>query len=108
MTTVDAPVDVILRDGSTLRLRAPTDADRQPLVRFFGELSPRSLYLRFHGIPTVDERLVEPVLDTDWVDRGSLVGSVTHAGEDRIVALANYVRLRDPLSAEVAFTVADD
>jgi acetyl coenzyme A synthetase (ADP forming)-like protein len=109
MTTADVqPIDVILRDGSTLRLRAPTDAGRQPLVRFFEGLSPRSLYLRFHGTPTVDERLVDPVLDPDWVDRGSLVGSVTEGGEERIVALANYVRLRDPLSAEVAFTVADD
>ena len=109
MSTVDtAPVDVILRDGSTLRLRPPAEADRQPLVRFFEGLSERSLYLRFHGRPTVDERLVEPVLDPDWVDRGALIGSVVdEGGEDRIVALANYVRLRDPLSAEVAFAVAE-
>jgi acetyl coenzyme A synthetase (ADP forming)-like protein len=100
-------VDVILRDGSTLRLRPPGEADRQALVRFFEGLSERSLYLRFHGRPTVDERLVEPVLDPDWVDRGALIGSVVEDGEDRIVALANYVRLRDPLSAEVAFAVAD-
>ena len=108
MSTIEAaPVDVILRDGSTLRLRPPGDADRQSLVRFFEELSERSLYLRFHGRPTVDERLVEPVLDPDWVDRGALLGSVVEGGEERIVALANYVRLRDPLSAEVAFAVAD-
>ena len=67
--------------------------------RSFGsssELSERSLYLRFHGHPTVDERLVEPVLDPDWVERGALIGSVVEAGEERVVALANYVRLRDP------------
>ncbi|MEX2613237.1 MAG: GNAT family N-acetyltransferase [Gaiellaceae bacterium] len=107
-TTVAADaVDVILRDGGTLRLHSPGEADRQALVRFFEGLSERSLYLRFHGRPTVDERLVDPVLDPDWVDRGALAGSVTEGGEDRIVALANYVRLRDPLSAEVAFAVAD-
>ena len=106
-STADA-VDVILRDGSTLRLHSPGQADRQALVHFFEALSERSLYLRFHGLPTVDERLVDPVLDPDWVDRGALAGSVIEAGEDRIVALANYVRLRDPLSAEVAFAVADD
>jgi acetyl coenzyme A synthetase (ADP forming)-like protein len=100
-------VDVILREGSTLRLRPPEEADRQSLVRFFEGLSERSLYLRFHGVPTVDERLVEPVLDPDWVDRGALTGSVVEEGEERIVALANYVRLRDPLTAEVAFAVAD-
>ena len=100
-------VDVILRDGSTLRLRAPVEADRQALVRFYEELSDRSLYMRFHGHPTVDERLVEPVLDSDWIDRGALIASVTEGGEDHVVALANYVRLRDPSAAEVAFTVAD-
>ena len=100
-------VDVILRDGRTLRLRAPAPADRDALIRFFEELSERSLYLRFHGRPTIDERLVDPVLDPDWAERGALVGSVVDSGEERVVALANYVRLRDPLTAEVAFAVAD-
>ena len=106
-SSIDA-VDVILRDGSTLRLRAPEEADREPLVKFFDELSPRSLYLRFHGQPPVDDRLVEPVLESDWIERGALLASTTETGGDRIVALANYVRLRDPASAEVAFAVADD
>jgi acetyl coenzyme A synthetase (ADP forming)-like protein len=100
-------VDVILRDGSTLRLRAPDESDRRALIRFFEQLSERSLYLRFHGRPTIDERLVNPVLDPDWVDRGALMGSVVESGEERVVALANYVRLRDPLTAEVALAVAD-
>ena len=101
-------LDVILRDGGTLRLRSPGEADSDALVRFFEALSPRSLYLRFHGTPRVDEHLVEPVLDPDWIERGALLASVTEDGVDRIVALANYVRLRDPSSAEVAFAVADD
>ena len=50
---------------------------------------------------------MNPVLDPDWVDRGALMGSVVESGEERVVALANYVRLRDPLAAEVAFAVAD-
>ena len=37
-------------------------------------------------------------------DRGALVGSL----EGRIVAVANWVRLRDPRAAEVAFAVGDD
>src|SRR4029078_10621934 len=100
------------------------ESDRGGLVRFFEELSQRSLFLRFHGIPRVDARLVEPVLDPDWADRGgplaepvldpdwaergALLAAVAEDGEDRIVALANYVRLRDPRTAEVAFAVADD
>ena len=56
-------VDVILRDGSTLRLRAPTRDDGDDLAAFFGGLSERSLYLRFHGMRTVDEKLVAHFLD---------------------------------------------
>jgi acetyl coenzyme A synthetase (ADP forming)-like protein len=99
-----APADVVLRDGSTMRLRPPGRDDAAALLAFFEGLSDESLYLRFHGHPSVDVRLVEPVLEPDWLERGALVG--TH--EERVVAVANYVRLRDPRSAEVAFAVADD
>src|SRR3954447_19262885 len=39
--------DVILRDGSTLRLRAPRAADAEPLLEFLTTLSDRSRFLRF-------------------------------------------------------------
>ena len=107
MTVAAEPVDVILRDGSTLRLRPPARTDAEALLRFFRDLSDRSLYLRFHGHPSLDAHLVEPVLEPDWTDRGSLLGAVAEDGEEQIVAVANYVRLRDPVAAEVAFAVAD-
>jgi len=97
-------VDVILRDGGTLRLRPPTAEDADALVAFFAGLSSRSLYLRFHGIRRVDRTLVEPFLDPDWHETGALVGTL----DDRIVALASWARLRDPASAELAFAVSDD
>ncbi len=87
-----------------MRLRPPAAADERALIAFFAALSEESLYLRFHGRPSVDARLVQPVVDPDWLERGALIG--THAG--RVVALANYVRLRDRRLAEVAFAVADD
>jgi acetate---CoA ligase (ADP-forming) len=107
VTVTTEPVDVILRDGSTLRLRPPAKTDADALLRFFGNLSEDSLYLRFHGRPSIDTRLVEPVLEPDWTDRGAFLGAVEENGEEQIVAIANYVRLRDPTAAEVAFTVAD-
>src|SRR5439155_801454 len=97
-------VDVILKDGGTLRLRAPAAEDTDALVAFFAGLSDRSLYLRFHGARRVDEKLVEPFLDPGWSALGALVGTL---GE-RIVALASYARLRDPDTAEIAFAVADE
>ncbi len=95
--------DVILRDGSTLRLRPPVAEDADSLLDFFSGLSEHSLYLRFHGFPAVGPTLVEPVLEPDWQERGSLLGSL----DGRVVALANWVRLRDPRAAEVAFAVGD-
>jgi acetyl coenzyme A synthetase (ADP forming)-like protein len=102
MRTQDA-TDVILRDGSTLRLRPPAAADADALLEFFRRLSDRSRYLRFHGFPALGPSLVAPVLDPDWEERGALVGFL---GDD-VVALANYARLRDRRAAEVAFTVED-
>jgi RimJ/RimL family protein N-acetyltransferase/predicted CoA-binding protein len=98
-------VDVILRDGSTLRLRAPVVDDADALEVFFGGLSERSFYLRFHGLRHVDRALIEHFLEPDWRDRGVLVGL---AGEERIVAVAEFMRLRDETSAEVAFAVTDE
>jgi acetyl coenzyme A synthetase (ADP forming)-like protein len=100
--------DVILRDGSTLRLRPPTAADAEALVAFFAGLSERSRYLRFHGLPRVGRALVEPFLEPDWEERGALAGTLTdEAGVERVVALATWTRLRDSAAAEVAFAVAD-
>ena len=43
-------------------------------------------------------RLAQPFVDPDWDDRGSYAGVVRGTvGEEHIVALASYVRLRDPL-----------
>ena len=99
--------DVILRDGTTMRLRPPERSDVDGLLAFFGGLTEKSLYTRFHGIPSVAAKLVEGELDPDWVERGALVGSVGDGSPAEIVALASYVRLRDPAAAEVAFAVAD-
>jgi acetyl coenzyme A synthetase (ADP forming)-like protein len=101
--------DVILRDGGTLRLRAPLAADVPALLGFFGRLSEQSIYRRFHGFPALAAAQVEPFVDPDWHETGSLMGTLSADGEsERIVALANYVRLRDPSCAEVAFAVADE
>ncbi len=98
------PEDVILRDGTTLRLRPPLASDAEALLDFMSRLSDRSRYLRFHGFPQLAPKLVTPFLDPDWDERGALIGCF----EGRIVALANYARLRDRRAAEVAFTVEDE
>ena len=99
-----AAVDVILRDGATLRLRAPAKEDAGALAAFLTGLSERSFYMRFHGIRRIDDSLVRHFLEPDWQERGVLVGEL----DDRIVAVAEYMRLRDESAAEAAFAVADE
>jgi acyl-CoA synthetase (NDP forming)/RimJ/RimL family protein N-acetyltransferase len=108
VTAPRGPEDVILRDGSTLRLRSPEPGDAPALIAFLEGLSPDSRYLRFHGVALIDERTVAGALSPDWSERGSLIGEL--AGSDNVarpVALATYVRLNDPARAEVAFAVDD-
>ena len=88
-------VDVILRDGSTLRL-----ARRSPRTRTRSSPSSRgcpsrACYLRFHGIQRIGAELVAHFLDPDWDEQGALVGTLADDGGERVVALANYARLRD-------------
>ncbi|MGE5274034.1 MAG: GNAT family N-acetyltransferase [Verrucomicrobiota bacterium] len=100
--------DVILRTGGTLRLRPPAGRDADAVLAFLGHLSEQSVYRRFHGFPALRAETVEPFLDPDWHDRGALIGTMSADGRgEQVVALANYVRLRDPARAEVAFAVAD-
>jgi acetate---CoA ligase (ADP-forming) len=106
MVAIDA-VDVILRDGGTLRLRAPVRGDESELVAFFAGLSSESLFERFHGFREVDEDLVAPVLDPDWVERGALAGWLERGGVRRVVALGSYTRVGGSAVAEMAFVVAD-
>ena len=95
---------MILRDGTTLRLRPPQADDAGALLEFFAGLSERSRYLRFHGFPELGGGLVQPWVEPDWVSTGALLGTL----DERVVALASYARLREPATAEVAFAVADD
>jgi acyl-CoA synthetase (NDP forming)/RimJ/RimL family protein N-acetyltransferase len=95
--------DVILRDGSALRLRSPQPGDEAAIKAFFDALAPDSRYMRFHGAGRTD------VVSHDYAhaDGDSRVALLAHLG-DRVVAVAGYDRLNEPGAAEVAFAVADD
>lgn len=95
--------DVILREGSTMRLSPPTFEDRDAIMALIRRLSPTSLYHRYHGLPVVDDRLIAGYLDADGQARGALIG----ARDGLVVAMGTYDRLRHPDMAEVAFMVDD-
>jgi acyl-CoA synthetase (NDP forming)/RimJ/RimL family protein N-acetyltransferase len=95
--------DVLLRDGSTLRLTAPTPADFADIKAFYDGLSPDSRYLRFHGSTRTDD-VARAEAEASGVDRLALIGRLG----DRVVAAASYDGLREKGVAEVAFAVADE
>ena len=95
--------DVLLRDGSTLRLQAPTPEDFEDIRTFYDGLSPESRYFRFHGFGRSDT-VARAAADATGVERLALIGR--HEG--RVVAAADYQGLREPGVAEIAFAVADD
>jgi acetate---CoA ligase (ADP-forming) len=95
--------DVILRDGSPLRLRTPTPADYADLKSFYDGLSQDSLYMRFNGYART-ELPARLDAEADGHARVVLIGWRA----DRLVATGSYDRLPDPRVAEVAFAVADE
>jgi acyl-CoA synthetase (NDP forming)/RimJ/RimL family protein N-acetyltransferase len=95
--------DVILRDGSVLRLRSPGPDDEVAIKAFFDALSAESRYTRFHGAGRTD------IVSRDYAaaDGDARLALLARFGE-RVVAVAGYDRLNEPGVAEVAFAVADD
>ncbi len=95
--------DVLLRDGSTLRLQVPTPADFEDVKEFFDRLSAESRYMRFHGSGGT-EIAARAAVQVGGVDRVTLIARY----DGRVVAVAGFDGLREPGAAEVAFAVADD
>ena len=109
MMAIEGREDVVLRDGSTLRLRPTRAEDEDALLEFFGRLSPDSRHLRFQGAVRVDSRVIAPFLRSDGREMLSLLGELSDQdGSPRVIALGTFIRLRDPSRAEVAFAVADE
>ncbi len=103
MSTRELVRDVILGDGSTLRLRTPRPDDFDDIKAFYDGLSPDSRYMRFHGSGRTD-MAARDYAEADGDDRVALIGR----RGDSVVAAAGFDGLREPGVAEVAFAVADD
>ena len=96
-------VDVALRNGSTLHLRAVSTDDKPLVRRFLDGVSQESLGFRFFGAANLDW-VTSWAVDVDYADRYALVATTGSAHE--VVAHGAYIRT-DEAHAEVAFLVAD-
>lgn len=96
--------DVVLRDGSTVRLRPIRREDEPALLRFFEGLSVESQAFRFFsGAPDL-EQTARLMAEVDYAGRYGIVAS--RGEDDRIVGHGVYVDL-SPGAAEVAFAIAE-
>jgi acetyl coenzyme A synthetase (ADP forming)-like protein len=96
--------DVVLRNGSTLRLRPVVAADAPAVLRFLQGLSPESQYFRFLGAATFDLARAEHLARVDYENAFALVGET----REGIVAIGHFYRVPgQPDRAEAAFAVAD-
>ena len=96
--------DVVLRDGSTLRLRPIRPADAAGLRELYDRLSRESLYFRFFTVPVGRAPDVSQLVLADFDNEFVLVAECG----SRLSGVASYSR--DPKSsdrAEVAFAIAD-
>ncbi|MGD8496171.1 MAG: GNAT family N-acetyltransferase [Gemmatimonadales bacterium] len=102
------PVDIVLRDGSTLRVRQVRADDTDALRTFLAGLTPESLSRRFGGSLSGEalDRRARELAGAEGVD-GAFALVATAGPEARVVGHAVYVPTR-PEHAEVAFVVAED
>ncbi|HYX22106.1 MAG TPA: hypothetical protein VFA98_14790, partial [Thermoanaerobaculia bacterium] len=80
--------DVVLRSGSTLRLRPVRAEDAPALLEFQKRLPADSVYFRFFGAAGASAASAQAAAEADYRDRFGYVGDA--AG--RIVAAAHYRR----------------
>jgi acetyl coenzyme A synthetase (ADP forming)-like protein len=97
--------DVVLRDGSTVRVREMHPTDDAALLALFQSLSEESRWLRFLSLATGAALAAEARRETNL---DHTVGLLALSGpEERVVGHAFYAGI-DEHRAEVAFTIADD
>ena len=111
MNVTDYPThretDLVLRSGSTVRVRPVQPADEPHLLAFLRSLSQESRVLRFFSAGSNLEALAREHSNVDYATVFGLIAVVGADGADeRIVGHAMYARL-DADHAEVALASAD-
>jgi len=95
--------DVVLRDGSTMRIRPILPGDADALQRFHARQSPESVYLRFFApLARLPERDLHRFTHVDHHERVALVV----LWQEEIVAVGRFDQIGGG-DAEVAFNVSD-
>jgi RimJ/RimL family protein N-acetyltransferase len=103
------PVAVTLRDGARLWIRPLLPTDRGKLADAQPGFSRESHYRRFFSAPPLSAKVIEYLIDVDYVDHFAWAALAADEPGQPGVASARYIRERGaPDTAEVAFSVVDD
>src|SRR5687767_12033539 len=97
--------DVVLRDGSTVRIRVMRPSDEASLCDLISSLSEESRWLRFYCNQNRTAIAAEAHREANLDQAFGLVA--VSGEEERVVGHAFYVAINDQ-RAEVAFTIANE
>jgi acetyl coenzyme A synthetase (ADP forming)-like protein len=98
--------DVVLRDGSTVRIRPVRPTDLRRVEDYLIGLSPETRRLRFWTQAVNVTDLAKRIVDVDYVDHLTLLVLVG-GDEGRMVGGAQYIRM-DGTRAELGLSVTDE
>ncbi len=102
--------DLLLRDGSWVKVRAIQPDDEERLRAFHARLSPDTVIFRFFRVlPALSEEDAYRFTHLDYAQRMALVATTPtgrDSGDEAIRAVVRYERT-EPGVAEVAFVVED-
>ena len=102
------PVDVQLRDGRRVRLRAICEQDGEKLQDAIRALSVQSSYYRFFSpLPQLPTKLLERATRPEPERELQLVAVIGEGADEKIIAGARYGAIPDSRDCEFAVAVVD-
>ena len=107
---LETGMEVILRDGQSLRVRPINPDDKKRLEEFFYRLSPRTRYLRFQYAKSyISPEELAYFTEVQPPERCAHVATMGEGEQERIVGVGRYDMLPgEGKRAEVAFVVEDN
>jgi hypothetical protein len=96
----------VLRDGTTMVIRAIRPDDKQRLLQHCRGLSAQSVYYRFFGIKrSLTECDLSRLTELDFSNHVGLAAAVETEQDERFIGVGRYIRSENQSRAEVAFAV---
>jgi len=100
---------VLLRDGSSVTVRAATANDAATVENLVTRVSEESRYFRFMaGVSYVSKSAIHDMCVNEPRDRASLLAILGSEGAEKVVGVGNYAGLGVRNTAEVSFLVDDE